>query len=69
MVTDPDRDVTRSGGAWSGRFSSRPAADGTPRLVAGQARADFTEADGAEGSFDSIFTALHPELLPAPPEE
>jgi hypothetical protein len=68
-VSHPDRDVTRSGGLWSGQFSSRPAADGTPRLVAGEARATFAEADGAEGSFDSIFTALHPELLPAQSEE
>ena len=68
-MTHPDRDVTRSDGAWSGRFSSRPAADGTPRLAAGQARADFTEADGAAGSFDSVFTVLHPELLPALPAE
>lgn len=68
-MSHPDRDVTHSDGAWSGRFSSRHPADGTPRLAAGQARADFTEADGAEGSFDSIFTALHPELLPALPEE
>ncbi len=68
-VSHPDRDVTQSGGSWSGRLSSRPAADGAPRLVAGQARAAFAEADGGEGSFDSIFTALHPELLPAQPEE
>ena len=38
-----------------------------PRLVAGQANAAFTEADGGEGSFDSIFIALHPTLLPQRP--
>jgi len=67
-VTHPERAVTQSGGSWSGRFSSRPAGDGAPRLAAGQARAGFAEADGGEGSFDSIFTVLHPELLPAPPQ-
>jgi len=68
-VSHPDRDVTRSGGSWSGQFSSRLADDGAPRLAAGQARAVFAEADGAEGSFDSIYTVLHPELVPAQPEE
>ena len=68
-VTHPDRAVVRSGGSWSGRFSSRPAGpdDGTPRLAAGHAGADFAEADGGEGSFVAIFTALHPDLLPPPP--
>ena len=68
-VSHPDRDVTRSGGSWSGQFSSRLADDGAPRLAAGQARAVFAEADGAEGSFHSIYAALHPELVPAQPEE
>ena len=69
-VTHPDRAVVRSHGSWSGRFSSRPAGDGTPRLAAGHASAAFAEADGGEGRFDSIFTALHPTLLPqSPPEE
>ena len=68
-VTHPDRAIVRSGGSWSGRFSSRPAGDETPRLAAGHASAAFAEADGGEGSFDSIFTALHPSLLPQPPGE
>ena len=68
-VTHPDRAIVRSGGSWSGRFSSRAAGDGTPRLAAGHASAAFAEADGGEGSFDSIFTTLHPTLQPPPPEE
>ena len=68
-VVHPSREIEGSGGDWSGQFSNRPAGDGTPRLVAGQARAEFAEAGGGEGSFDSIFTALHPTLLPAPLEE
>ena len=68
-VVHPSREIEGSGGDWSGQFSNRPAGDGTPRLVAGQARAEFAEAAGGEGSFDSIFTALHPTLLPAPLEE
>ena len=63
-VAHPERAVVSSGGSWSGRFSSRPAGDGAPRLAAGQAKADFSEAGGIAGSFDSIFTVLHPELLP-----
>ena len=50
-----------------GDTASRPTADGAPRLVAGQTNAAFTEADGGEGSFDSIFIALHPTLLPQRP--
>ncbi len=68
-VTHPDRAIVRSDGSWFGRFSSRPAGDGTPRLAAGHASAAFAEADGGEGSFDTIFTALHPTLLPQPPPE
>ena len=66
-VTHPERAVTQSEGSWHGSFSNRPAADGAPRLAAGQANAAFTEADGGEGSFDSIFIALHPTLLPQRP--
>ena len=66
-VTHPERAVTQSDGSWHGSFSNRPAADSAPRLVAGQANAAFTEADGGEGSFDSIFTALHLTLLPQRP--
>ncbi|MYK31977.1 MAG: hypothetical protein F4051_09735 [Boseongicola sp. SB0670_bin_30] len=68
-VTHPDRAIVGSDGSWSGRFSSRPAGDGTPRLAAGHASAAFAEADGGEGSFDSIFTVLHPTLLPEPPRD
>ena len=68
-VTHPDRAIVGSDGSWSGRFSSRPARDGTPRLAAGHASAAFAEADGGEGSFDSIFTVLHPTLLPQPPRD
>ena len=63
-VTHPDRAIAWSEGSWSGRFSSRPAGDGTPRLAAGQASVAFAEADGGEGSVDSIFTVVHPTLLP-----
>ena len=66
-VTHPERNVAAASGSWAGRLSNRPAADGAPRLVAGQARAAFTEAGGGEGSFDSIFTVLHPTLLPPSP--
>ena len=54
------------GGDWGGSLSNRPAPDGSPRLVAGFASAEFEEADGSRGAFSSIFTALHPSLLPAP---
>ncbi len=65
-IAHPERAIAQSAGSWSGQFSSRSAADGAPRLVAGHAGAAFAEAGGGEGSFDSIFTVLHPELLPAP---
>lgn len=63
-VSHPARDVARASGSWTGRLSNRPAAGGAPRLAAGQAGAAFAEADGSAGSFDSIFTVLHPTLLP-----
>ena len=63
-VTHPTRTVTESGGDWGGTFSNRPASDGNPRFVAGIASAAFVEADGSEGSFDSIFITTHPSLLP-----
>ena len=66
-VTHPTRTVTQSEGDWGGSFSNRPAADGNPRLLAGFASAGFDEDDGSRGNFSSIFTALHPSLLPAPP--
>ena len=65
-VTHPTRSVTQSEGDWGGSLSNRPAADGSPRLVAGFAGAEFEEADGSRGAFSSIFTGLHPSLLPAP---
>ena len=64
-VTHPTRTVTQSGGEWSGSFSNRPAPDGTPRLVAGIASAAFTEADGSEGAFNSVFITAHPALFSA----
>ena len=67
MVTHPARRVTQSGGHWGGSLSNRPALDGSPRLVAGFANAEFTEVDGSQGEFSSIFSAMHPSLLPPPP--
>ena len=63
-VAHSTRTVTQSGGEWSGSLSNRPAPDGNPRLVAGVASAEFTEADGSEGAFNSIFIAIHPSLQP-----
>ena len=62
-VAHPERAITAGGGEWHGRLSSRPAADGAPRLAAGQASAAFAEA-GGEGAFEAIFTLLHPSLQP-----
>ena len=44
-----DETVTQTSGSWGGRFSNIPQA-GTPRLVAGTAAAEWTEADGSQGS-------------------
>ena len=63
-VAHPTRTVTQSSGEWDGSLSNRPAPDGNPRLVAGVASAEFTEADGSEGAFSSIFITIHPSLLP-----
>ena len=63
-VTHPTRTVTQSGGDWGGSFSNRPAPDGNPRFVGGIASAGFTEADGSQGTFNSIFVTIHPSLLP-----
>ena len=65
-VGHPVRTVTQSEGDWGGSLSNRPATDGSPRLVAGLTSAQFDEADGSQGQFSSIFTALHSSLLPAP---
>lgn len=63
-VIHPTRTVTQSGGEWSGSLSNRAAPDGNPRFVAGVASAEFMEADGSEGAFNSIFIAIHPSLQP-----
>ena len=63
----PERTVTESGGSWDGRLSSRPDADGNPRLVAGSADVEFTEADGSVGELRGLYTALGEELLPPAP--
>lgn len=63
-VVHPMRTVTQSGGEWGGSLSNRLAPDGNPRLVAGVASAEFIEADGSKGAFNSIFIAIHPSLQP-----
>ncbi len=45
------RDIADSGGAWGGRFSTVADAAGDPRLAAGTAGAEWTEADGGQGVF------------------
>ena len=66
-VLHPDRIVTQSGGSWSGSLSNVPDDDGFPRLVAGKLGAAFREADGSQGDFQGIFTALGESLLPPGP--
>ena len=68
-VRHPGRAVAQSSGSWSGTFSNRSDANGHPRLVAGTARAEFVEADGSEGSFNALFTALGDSLRPPAPSE
>ncbi|MDE0058527.1 MAG: hypothetical protein OXI22_08140 [Defluviicoccus sp.] len=45
------RDIADSSGAWGGRFSTVADAAGDPRLAAGTAGAEWTEADGSQGVF------------------
>ena len=45
----PERIVTLSEGSWGGAFSSRPDADGNPRLIAGFSGVYFEESDGSLG--------------------
>ena len=63
-VVHPERMVTESSGYWDGRLSNQPDADGNPRLVAGTSDVRFVEADGSEGQFRSLFTAVGESLLP-----
>ena len=44
-----DATVTQTSGSWGGRFSNVPTQAGDPRLVAGTAGAEWTEADGSQG--------------------
>ncbi len=46
-----DRTVTHTDGSWGGQFSNVPTQTGEPRLVAGTAGAEWTEADGSRGAF------------------
>ena len=46
-----DRTVTHTDGSWGGQFSNIPTQTGEPRLVAGTAGAEWTEADGSRGVF------------------
>ena len=46
-----DRTVTHTDGSWGGQFSNIPVQTGEPRLVAGTAGAEWTEADGSVGVF------------------
>ena len=46
-----DRTVTHTDGSWGGQFSNIPVQTGEPRLVAGTAGAEWTEADGSMGVF------------------
>ena len=45
-----DATVTSTTGSWGGRFSNIPDSAGDPRLAAGTAGAQWTEADGAQGA-------------------
>ena len=45
-----DATVTSTTGSWGGRFSNVPDSAGDPRLAAGTAGAEWTEADGSQGA-------------------
>ena len=62
-VTHPERTVTQATGVWVGQFSNMPDPDGNPRQVVGFSDFGFEEADGSNGSFVSIFSALTPATL------
>ncbi|MYI70215.1 MAG: hypothetical protein F4103_16250 [Boseongicola sp. SB0673_bin_14] len=57
-LAHPERTIASSEGSWSGALSSRPDADGNPRLVAGFGIVDFVESDGSEGRFVGSFLGL-----------
>ena len=69
MVRHPERNIIRSGGDWSGTLSNIPDDDGNPRLVSGLTRAGFVEADGSQGGFRGLFTALSETLRPGDTDE
>lgn len=53
-----DARVTSSSGSWGGRFSTRPAQNGDPRLAGGTAGARWTESTGAQGVITSAWYAV-----------
>ena len=66
-VRHPTRPITGSSGFSGGMFSNVPDVDGNPRLAIGLTRADFDEADGSQGKFEALFTALGDSLRPPDP--
>ena len=54
-VVSPGRTVTRSSGAWGGKFSNVPDSVGDPRLVVGTTGGEFLEDDGSRGVFLGAF--------------
>lgn len=57
-VVHPEREIVEQEGWWAGALSSKPDADGAPRLVAGFGGADYEEADDSWGEFFGSFIAL-----------
>ncbi len=49
VVERDDATVTQTSGSWGGRFSNVPSRAGGPRLAAGTAGAEWTEAGGGRG--------------------